>query len=205
MWRYANAAEIFKEALDARQADVFRQSITCYSGFVAPKALVMATDEKAKDAFHENVARLRQGRRCHSDLQAVAAELADRRGRRSIPDQRPQQPPARDHRLRASQRTGGPGSGPRRVLPHYLRAGQRPPGSAVQGDRRARGVGAYRCGLSAAVSLLGREDPAQAVRLPKPHGAAQLRPLRRKRRLGQGGRARLLGLKPPLAITARYW
>ena len=57
LWLYANAAEIFKEALDARQADVFRQSVTCYSGFVAPKALVMATDEKAKDAFHENVAR----------------------------------------------------------------------------------------------------------------------------------------------------
>ncbi len=57
LWLYANAPEIFKQALDGRQADVFRQSVTCYSGFVAPKALGMATDEKAKEAFHEKAAR----------------------------------------------------------------------------------------------------------------------------------------------------
>lgn len=57
LWLYVNAAEIFKEALDARQADVFRQSVTCYSGFIAPKGLSLATDEKAKQAFHESIAR----------------------------------------------------------------------------------------------------------------------------------------------------
>ncbi len=57
LWLYSNAEAIFKEALDARQADVFRQSVSCYSGFVAPKSLTMAADEKAKESFHENVAR----------------------------------------------------------------------------------------------------------------------------------------------------
>ena len=33
LWLHSNATEIFKEALDARQADVFRQRTSCYSGF----------------------------------------------------------------------------------------------------------------------------------------------------------------------------
>jgi len=56
LWLYQHAPAIFREALDARQADVFRQSHLCYSGFVAPKGLSLATDEPAKAAFHERVA-----------------------------------------------------------------------------------------------------------------------------------------------------
>ncbi len=56
LWLYVNAPAIFKEALDARQADVFRQSVTCYSGFVAPKNLAVTTDDQAMEAFHERVA-----------------------------------------------------------------------------------------------------------------------------------------------------
>ena len=57
LWLYNNAETVFKEALDARQADVFRQSVSCYSGFVAPKGLTVAPDDKAKESFHETVAR----------------------------------------------------------------------------------------------------------------------------------------------------
>ena len=40
---------------------MFRQSVTYYSGLVAPKVLIMATTGKAKDAFRENVARQLRG------------------------------------------------------------------------------------------------------------------------------------------------
>jgi hypothetical protein len=56
LWLYRHAEAVFKEALDARQADVFRQSVSCYSGFVAPKNLTMAADDEAKAFFHESVA-----------------------------------------------------------------------------------------------------------------------------------------------------
>lgn len=57
LWLYTHAPSLFKEALDARQADVFRQSLTCYSGFVALKHLTLATDPTARDAFHDAIAR----------------------------------------------------------------------------------------------------------------------------------------------------
>lgn len=56
LWLYSNAPTIFKEALDARQADVFRQSPSCYSGFVAPKALTVVADASTQNAFHDSVA-----------------------------------------------------------------------------------------------------------------------------------------------------
>lgn len=56
LWLRANAPELFNEALDARQADVFRQSISCYSGFIAPKNLPVLADPAAKDAFHNSIA-----------------------------------------------------------------------------------------------------------------------------------------------------
>ncbi|SFB02988.1 hypothetical protein SAMN04515620_11371 [Collimonas sp. OK607] len=68
MWLYANQPELFKEALDARQADVFRQSISCYSGFIAPENLAVVTDAAARDAFHDNVA---QQLGCAKDAVAI--------------------------------------------------------------------------------------------------------------------------------------
>lgn len=56
VWLSQNAEDVFKEALDARQADVFRQSTACYSGFLGPQALVVADDEATRDAFHDIVA-----------------------------------------------------------------------------------------------------------------------------------------------------
>lgn len=68
LWLYVNQAELFKEALDARQADVFRQSISCYSGFVAPENLAVVTDAAARDVFHGNVA---QQLGCAKDAVAI--------------------------------------------------------------------------------------------------------------------------------------
>lgn len=56
LWLYVNQPELFKEALDARQADVFRQSVSCYSGFIAPTDLSVITDSTARDVFHDGVA-----------------------------------------------------------------------------------------------------------------------------------------------------
>ena len=56
LWLYVNQPELFKEALDARQADVFRQSVSCYSGFIAPENLSVITDAAARDVFHDSVA-----------------------------------------------------------------------------------------------------------------------------------------------------
>ncbi|MCL6455368.1 MAG: hypothetical protein I4O36_01000 [Ralstonia pickettii] len=56
LWLYENDEVVFKGALDARQADVFRQNMSCYSGFVAPKHLQMITDESARLSFHDSVA-----------------------------------------------------------------------------------------------------------------------------------------------------
>jgi hypothetical protein len=68
LWLYVNEPDIFKEALDARQADVFRQSSSCYSGFIAPKALAVVSDAGAKDAFHDRVA---QQLGCAKDAVAI--------------------------------------------------------------------------------------------------------------------------------------
>ncbi len=56
LWLYQNEPDLFKEALDARQADVLRQSVTCYSGFVVPKHLAVATSASARHKFHEGIA-----------------------------------------------------------------------------------------------------------------------------------------------------
>ncbi|NMQ29145.1 hypothetical protein E4Q23_16085 [Candidatus Accumulibacter phosphatis] len=56
LWLYLHEPAVFKEALDARQADVFRQSPSCYSGFMAPKSLSIKDDEASRVAFHQTVA-----------------------------------------------------------------------------------------------------------------------------------------------------
>ncbi len=56
LWLYRHEPAVFKEALDARQADVFRQSPSCYSGFMAPKSLSIKDDEASRVAFHQTVA-----------------------------------------------------------------------------------------------------------------------------------------------------
>ena len=57
LWLYLHAPALFREALEARQADVFRQSAACYSGFVVPKRLKVQENPILRQAFHENVAR----------------------------------------------------------------------------------------------------------------------------------------------------
>jgi len=56
VWLSQHAEELFKEALDARQADVFRQSSTCYSGYIGPKNHSVADDATTQSAFHDIVA-----------------------------------------------------------------------------------------------------------------------------------------------------
>ena len=56
LWFYLHEPAAFKEALDSRQADVFRQSPSCYSGFMAPKGLSIKDDEASRVAFHQTVA-----------------------------------------------------------------------------------------------------------------------------------------------------
>lgn len=68
LWLYTNEPDIFKEALDARQADVFRQSASCYSGYVAPRYLTVLDDAVAREAFHQAVA---QQLGCAADAVAV--------------------------------------------------------------------------------------------------------------------------------------
>ncbi len=56
LWLHLRAPVLFEEALNARQADVFRQSASCYSGYVAPKDLTVLDDAAARQAFHQAVA-----------------------------------------------------------------------------------------------------------------------------------------------------
>lgn len=56
LWFFENEHTLFLEALSVRQADSFRQSRACYSGFVAPPNLEIHKDEKALDDFHSAVA-----------------------------------------------------------------------------------------------------------------------------------------------------
>lgn len=56
LWLYLHEPAVFKEALDARQADVFRQSPSCYSGFMAPRCLSIKDDEASRVDFHQTVA-----------------------------------------------------------------------------------------------------------------------------------------------------
>ncbi|MEW7978537.1 MAG: hypothetical protein AB2813_01655 [Candidatus Sedimenticola endophacoides] len=53
LWLYAESYHLFNEALNARLADVFRQSKSCYSGFLGPKDLALKDDAMAIGAFHE--------------------------------------------------------------------------------------------------------------------------------------------------------
>ena len=57
LWLHIHEPKIFKEALDARQADVFRQSESCYSGFVAPLHLAVKVDAASRADFHQRVAK----------------------------------------------------------------------------------------------------------------------------------------------------
>ncbi|MDA8327555.1 MAG: hypothetical protein M0Z83_01125 [Betaproteobacteria bacterium] len=68
LWLYIHASVLFEEALNARQADVFRQSAYCYSGYVAPKDLTILEDATARQAFHQAVA---QQLGCDADAVAV--------------------------------------------------------------------------------------------------------------------------------------
>jgi hypothetical protein len=68
VWLHINEPALFKEALDARQADVFRQSASCYSGFIAPKNLAILDDDASKTAFHQTVA---QQVGCATDAVAI--------------------------------------------------------------------------------------------------------------------------------------
>ncbi len=55
LWLYLSAPRLFKEALDARQADILRQSRACYTGFIAPKRLVIVNNGAVRHTFHEQV------------------------------------------------------------------------------------------------------------------------------------------------------
>jgi len=57
LWFYENAHRLFVDALNARQADIYRQSQTCYSGFVAPPNLEIHKDPDALAEFHRNIAK----------------------------------------------------------------------------------------------------------------------------------------------------
>ncbi len=56
LWLHLHEPALFEEALNARQADVFRQSVSCYSGYVAPKNLSVLDDAIARAEFHQAVA-----------------------------------------------------------------------------------------------------------------------------------------------------
>ena len=68
LWLHLHEPALFEEALNARQADVFRQSASCYSGYVAPKDLTVLDDATARQAFHQAVA---QHLGCAADTVAV--------------------------------------------------------------------------------------------------------------------------------------
>lgn len=51
LWLYLNATLLFDEAHNARQADIFRQSTRCYSGFIAPRDLTVLDDDDARQAY----------------------------------------------------------------------------------------------------------------------------------------------------------
>ena len=68
LWLHVHEPALFEEALNARQADVFRQSASCYSGYVAPSDLTVLDDATARQAFHQAVA---QQLGCAADAVAV--------------------------------------------------------------------------------------------------------------------------------------
>jgi hypothetical protein len=68
LWLHINQPALFEEALNARHADIFRQSASCYSGFMAPANLAVLDDATAKTAFHQTVA---QQLGCANDAVAI--------------------------------------------------------------------------------------------------------------------------------------
>jgi hypothetical protein len=68
LWLHRHEPALFEESMNARQADVFRQSSTCYSGYVAPKDLAVMEDATARAEFHKAVA---QQLGCAADAVAV--------------------------------------------------------------------------------------------------------------------------------------
>ena len=68
LWLYLNVPALFEEALNARQADVYRQSVSCFSGYVAPKDLSVLDDATARKKLHQAVA---QQLGCPEDTVAV--------------------------------------------------------------------------------------------------------------------------------------
>jgi len=52
LWFFGNEPRIFEEALNSRQADLFRQTQSCYSGFLADKDLILHEDEQSQARFH---------------------------------------------------------------------------------------------------------------------------------------------------------
>lgn len=57
IWLYRHAPVVFRDALEARQADVFRQNKLCYTGYKGPKDLSLASDTESRLAFHSDIAR----------------------------------------------------------------------------------------------------------------------------------------------------
>lgn len=55
LWLYCHEPALFAEALNARQADIFRQSQCCYSGFCAPPGLAIRDEETVRAAFRQAV------------------------------------------------------------------------------------------------------------------------------------------------------
>ena len=68
LWLSLHQPTLFLDALDARQADLFRQSIRCYSGFIAPTGLTLVDTPAAWAHFRLQVAALL---RCEPDALAV--------------------------------------------------------------------------------------------------------------------------------------
>lgn len=56
LWLSAYAEDIFRETIDARDANVLRQSTLCYSGFEGPARLALKEDKASLSFFHHKVA-----------------------------------------------------------------------------------------------------------------------------------------------------
>jgi hypothetical protein len=57
LWLFSNEPRFFQEALDIRLATVFRQSATCYSGYLGPKSLTLKDDTESLNSFHASLAK----------------------------------------------------------------------------------------------------------------------------------------------------
>ena len=68
LWLFRDDPHLFNEAINARFADVFRQSASCYSGFVGPKNLALKDAPSSVDVFHDKVA---EQFKCSKDQVAV--------------------------------------------------------------------------------------------------------------------------------------